>query len=259
LKKQCYYLLASRRSIPSAKLLRDQIKSLNNLNILVTTDIDKLNIILRYGCHLGGPNNILNSIEFIRNCSSKRLFSLLMQENNIYSPIYYRNEKPESFPVLIRKTLNGQHGEGIIYCSSLDEFNENNNNNYWTPFVSLKYELRVHCLNGEIAKVFVKKKHNENDVILNSENSHFSLVEVKDNYKRLFETIEKMNFFLKDSFCALDIGYDEKKKEYFILEGNSAPGLNESTARLYAEYICGANKNNEVTLYDRTEENSSGG
>jgi hypothetical protein len=40
-----------------------------------------------------------------------------------------------------------------------------------------------------------------------------------------------------DNYYAADIGWDSNRKEYFIFEFNSAPGLNENTAKVYAEFL----------------------
>lgn len=38
-------------------------------------------------------------------------------------------------------------------------------------------------------------------------------------------------------FCALDVIYNNKSKKALVLEGNSAPGMENDTIRIYAEYI----------------------
>jgi hypothetical protein len=40
-----------------------------------------------------------------------------------------------------------------------------------------------------------------------------------------------------NAFFALDLGWDNNKKEYLVFEANSAPGLNEHTADIYADFI----------------------
>lgn len=43
--------------------------------------------------------------------------------------------------------------------------------------------------------------------------------------------------FPKMHFCALDVMYHEKRNQAWVIEGNTAPGLENDTVRIYAEYF----------------------
>jgi glutathione synthase/RimK-type ligase-like ATP-grasp enzyme len=47
----------------------------------------------------------------------------------------------------------------------------------------------------------------------------------------------KLKPILIGDFYALDIGRDATNHRYFIFEANSAPGINENTVELYADYF----------------------
>jgi hypothetical protein len=49
-------------------------------------------------------------------------------------------------------------------------------------------------------------------------------------------------FFAGLHFCALDVIYHEKKNRAWVLEGNTAPGLEGNTVDVYADYIQGLAK-----------------
>jgi len=68
----------------------------------------------------------------------------------------------------------------------------------------------------------------------NSSSCRYILQDIsnKDRYKKLRNIISVLKELLgENNFYALDIGYNEDEKDYYIIEGNSAPGLNKETAK----------------------------
>lgn len=244
-------MILTHNSIPSAKVLRNALVSLGYPKILVTKNNNK-NILFRYGSSVpANCSNEINPPEFIKLMANKERFSNFCQNNKITAPIFtkLKNSLPESFPILVRNTLVGMGSEGIFPISSLDELCTMDTNWYWVPYYNLTREYRVHVVNETIVKGFCKKfsgKINKEGIIIrNNENSKFSLIDIndEDKYKKLRGvTSNLINAFakkFKDNvlFFALDIGWGNNEKEYIILEGNSAPGLNEDTAIMYAEIL----------------------
>jgi len=243
-------ILAHSGSIPSTKILRDALVNLGYPKLLVTRNASKP-IIFRYGN--SEPANcyeILNPPSFIRMTSDKKIFSGYCDNIGISAPIFSKLNKvlPDSFPVLVRSTLTGQGSEGIYPVKTLDELSKIDTNWHWVPYYNLKNEYRVHVVCGEIVKVFRKKFEGESEdgiIIRNNSNSHFSLVNTnKDGefvkLKLVVSTlVEELTakFNNYKLFFALDIGWGQNEREYIILEANSAPGLNESTALEYAKRI----------------------
>jgi len=235
-------VLAYKTSHISSKLLRDELQEILKEKIGLTRFPEKIRgKVIRYGN--SSPINVedynLNSPEFIKLCSNKLLFSRLMNENEIYTPIY-RKDRDLTFPLLVRTNLSLSRGRGISIIKDEDEFNNIwKDNFYWTPYIFTQFELRVHILGGEIKKIF--KKIPINDLgelpLRNNEFCHFSLKDSK-HYPKLKELVGKFSSLFGENFyCALDIGWDANKKDYFIFEANSAPGLNANTVKLYAEFI----------------------
>jgi glutathione synthase/RimK-type ligase-like ATP-grasp enzyme len=241
-------ILASKRSLPSARLLRDQLQNLSGKRFILSIHPERLKAPpnIRYG-NSGGvfDESSVNSAEFVRLCADKKQFSDLMRECEIAAPEFFRapmENTYDGFPVLIRESLHLSGGKGIILVCSYDEFRENWRTGYWwTPYIPTKYELRVHVLGGEIARIF-RKEFAEGDEqpefpIRNNACCHFSLRN-PNNYPKVSSLVEKLNEILgTDCFYALDIGWNPVRKEYIIFEANSAPGLNENTSTLYAEFI----------------------
>jgi len=231
--------ILSNTSFISAKLLAEEIKILGE-QCFSTRRIERINrgdFVIRYGStEIHSGIDTLNSLEVIRTCSNKRNFSEVMQENGIFSPIFYRRTpRPEEYPIIVRTTLTSFGGRGMILVENSNDFRYPDA--YWTPYIETTFELRVHILGSNIIRVF-RKEDGEGYIRTSNNGWHFSLREL-ENYPKIIPLIKKICGIpmFSDCFFALDLGWDPKTKQYIVFEGNSAPGLNEHTANLYAEYI----------------------
>ena len=112
-------IISSSSCLPSAKLLRDTLITLGLRKHLITTDRTDINSLFRYGNNMTiqGTDG-LNKAEFINLVAHKNNFSIFCQENDFYSPCFYRGGVPNKYPVLIRTTLTGYGGVGIIVCKN---------------------------------------------------------------------------------------------------------------------------------------------
>jgi glutathione synthase/RimK-type ligase-like ATP-grasp enzyme len=163
-----------------------------------------------------------------------------MKAHDIYSPVY-RVDTPKAYPVIIRKTLTGQGGYGIVVCPDAETFAANWDDAYvWTPFIKTQFELRVHVLGGQVAKIFKKEcvDAEEGDLPIRNLDAGYHFA-VKDAaiYPKVQALVDKVQAVLKGRFYTLDIGWDKETKQYFIFEANSGSGLNPQTAALYADYL----------------------
>jgi glutathione synthase/RimK-type ligase-like ATP-grasp enzyme len=240
------YILTAPVSFPSAKLLRDRISALTKQKIIVTKYEDKVpdkrDILFSYG----QPSQFaqLNTIEFMHLCSNKQSFSKFANDNGFKSPAFSKSVPAEAdFPLIIRTTLHGHGGKGIIICHNREQFDAEWNDAYWwTKFVFTSIELRVHVFDGEVLKIFKKIKQEgleEDDyAIRNLDNGyHFSVRETKV-YPKVIELVKKLHPLFKGAtFYGIDLAYDDVNKEYVIWEINTACGLNEETSNLYADRI----------------------
>jgi glutathione synthase/RimK-type ligase-like ATP-grasp enzyme len=236
-------------SLPSAKILALELQSLVNERVLVTTHPERIKVntkMIRYGNSdfpsLAG-DIYLNSANFIQLCSNKRTLSNLLNEYGFFTPLFFPHfNRPESFPVIVRDSLSTFGGRGIHVCNNINEFNQHNAT--WTPFIKTQFELRVHILGGEVKRIFKKEydldePESEYPIRNLSNGYHFSLKEL-EHYPKvidLFSKISEVEEIGNENYYAADIGWDSNKKEYFIFEFNSAPGLNDNTAKVYAEFL----------------------
>jgi len=239
-------ILTNKSSFPSARILRNPLQDLYNRRILVTSNPEKIRKypFIRYGNSY--PVNIqeetdFNSPNFIRFSSNKLKFSKVMEENEIYSPVYKRNIGELIFPMLIRETLTSFGCRGIHVIKNEEEFQEIwRNTFFWTEYIPLKFELRVHILGGKIIKIFKKELNEPQDLpIRNNSLCHFSLKNL-EKYPKLESFIENLTNIKEvneGKFYSMDIGWDTINKKYFVIEFNTGSGLNENTAEEYAKYI----------------------
>jgi hypothetical protein len=238
-------LLTNTVAFIPARNLRDAIYRKTNkyLTVLSGEPILKEPPLIRYGSSwqsFGIDDTFYNHPERIKVMGNKLLFSTSMGMSGIYSPIFYRELDRMTFPCVIRQTLIAHGGIGIVFCKDENDFKEHwNNNCWWTPFIKMDFELRVHILGGEIKRIFKKIKENEEEFpIRNMENGyHFSLRNI-ENYKKLDILVKRLTeVFGVEAFYSLDVGWDSEKKEYFVIEANSCSGLNSHTVEIYADYL----------------------
>ena len=231
-------ILTNKNSIASARMLRDKIFELSNIYLHVSTKCRNSNIFLRYGnsspCRR--EDWAINRPEFIKICANKDRFAKHLISFGINSVVFHATDKNLTFPLIIRTTLTGYGGKGIILCNNMEDFYDNWDIGYfWTPVIEKKREFRVHIIGGNIVKIMEKVPKSTYDIVLNSKTANFRRKDIK-YFKWMEGVVDKLNTaFGKKSFYAIDIA--ETHNDYVIFEANSAPGLNNYTAKIYAEHI----------------------
>lgn len=234
----------------SAMRLRDELAQLTGEKILVTGNpnrIKKRQLLVRYGNsdRVNGIDTGYNSAAFVMASSNKIRFSRMMAQAGITSPQFYKNQVPQQFPVLIRTMIQGNAGRGIYIAENRQEFNDLWSRRFWwTPWFNTEFEIRAHVFlpNGGgviIPRIFRKVGEDGKRPIRTNDRYRFQLKNV-DRYKKAIESIHQISGMLRDmggKFFALDMGYSKERGEYIIFESNSGPGINENTAREYAQFM----------------------
>lgn len=155
------------------------------------------------------------------------------------------------FPVVCRTVLNGHSGEGIVIAETPEELVEAP---LYTEYVKKKDEYRVHVFNGEA--FFVQRKARrleveEPDWRVRNLAGGFVFVEVpvvrNDVGDHDYEAYDCPNDVIQQAgdavealgldFGAVDVVWNEKEQQAYVLEVNTACGLEERTADKYAEEI----------------------
>lgn len=244
-------ILTHRTGLPSAKLLRDAIHIETGVRYLVTTRSERIRRLhLRYGASasVGCTDTDFNSPNFVALCSDKLAFASYFN-NKFYMPTFIRDRQPtdDEFPIVIRRTLYGWGGKGIVMCPDRETFDSNWRGDYWTRFVKTEMEFRVHVLGGNIGRLFrkvriivdgVRPDEDEFPIrTFKSGNYRYSLWNDTNSFPSLTALVSELSSDIEGKFFALDVGKLPGKDEWFIFEANSAPGINQFTAQVYAKYL----------------------
>ncbi len=241
-------ILANVKSINPARQLRDVIEYNTGVKCRVFASTKYLKhddeVIIRYAnaSAIICKDTKYNQPSFISLCGNKLITSQELVRNNINTITFFNHrEKPDTFPVVIRKTLYGQGGEGIVVVKNQEEFEENNGRNYYySNFFRFTSEYRIHVLGGQIARIFKKVRQEgverKEFPIRNLKNGYdFSLRSNVDAFPKFKELVNKLTPVLTGKFYALDIGMYQE--EPYVIEINSGPGLSSNTADYYANYL----------------------
>lgn len=141
--------------------------------------------------------------------------------------------------VFARKLLGAQEGKGIVVCETPADVPVAP---VYTKYLKKKQEFRVHIFKDEVVSVVEKRLRNDwngpkNARIRNTANGyvfcHQGVVE-PEGLRALALAASKVT---GSDFKGVDVGYNEKKKHLFVIEVNSAPGIEGTNVELYAKCI----------------------
>lgn len=146
-----------------------------------------------------------------------------------------------------RKTLVGSEGKGIVI------FDPKEGNEFkvagvqvFTKYKKKKREFRVHVFQNKAVKIVEKKlKHDwqgpKNSLVRNTVNGYVFCQEVQLTAalkKRIEElAVKASQVCAKSAFRGVDLGYNESKDDLFVIEVNSAPGIEGSNVQHYCDAI----------------------
>lgn len=241
------YILYNTISATTAHDIRAQLEEKTGRRIyLRTTPHPIYPPIIRYGNrnHPYINDTMYNNTSFIGMCINKLLTSRFMESNNINSPIFHsESDRNITYPCLIRTVLTGHGGEGIHIIHNEEEFNNVGFSGfYWTPFVRLSSEYRVLIFDGVPFKIFKKVRADglepDEYPIRNIDRGyHFSVRELDKFPNMLYYIQNHISTLLTTGFYGLDIGKIQDSEEFFVLELNSAPGMNINTSELLVDRL----------------------
>lgn len=142
----------------------------------------------------------------------------------------------EGSVVLCRTILNGHSGNGIIIAESEDQLVDAP---LYVKYVPKKEEYRIHVAFGKV--IHNQRKARNKDVenpdwrIRNHRNGFiFAIGDCNPHPSVLDSAISAVNALSLD-FGAVDVIWNDKKQEAYVLEVNTAPGLQGTTVEKYVE------------------------
>jgi len=141
--------------------------------------------------------------------------------------------------VVCRTLTHSSEGKGIILAETPDEIAPAP---VYTLYKKKKKEFRVHVFRDKVVSVLEKRRKKDwngqtDSKIRNTANGYVfcsgDVVE-PDGLRELALRAAKVT---KSDFKGVDIGYNEKLNELFVIEVNSAPGIEGSNVTKYIEEI----------------------
>jgi glutathione synthase/RimK-type ligase-like ATP-grasp enzyme len=230
-----------KRGSKSAKLLAQKLTALTGRK--VWRGQPKRNWINIFWGWVGNvPQSTLsiNDPQAIKIARDKLLTFEKLQEHDVPIPQYTTNKEEaagwlSSGKTVLARTRTGQGGSGIAVCSdSLVDAP------LYVLYVKKKKEFRVHVANGKAILVQQKRKRRgqEPDNLIRSHRRGWVFCQqnieepdgLRDVAVRAVDSLEL-------DFGAVDVIWNEKKNQCFVLEVNTAPGLCNQTGDLYANSL----------------------
>jgi RimK-like ATP-grasp domain len=113
----------------------------------------------------------------------------------------------------------------------------------YTLYRKKKKEFRVHVFKGQVVHVLEKRKKKEfngevNTKIRNTVNGYVFCSDNVVEPEGIRELALKAAKVTNSDFKGVDIGFNEKLNELFVIEVNSCPGIVNSNINRYVEVIC---------------------
>ena len=156
----------------------------------------------------------------------------------------YRDEIPEdAYPIVCRTVLNGHSGEGIVIADTEDELVDAP---LYVKYIKKDQEYRIHVAGGEV--ISVQRKARKYDVpddevnwrIRNHGNGFVFARNEVEAPDEVTDVATRAVGAMGLDFGAADVVYTRDRKA-FVLEINTAPGLEGTTLTDYVNYFRGGN------------------
>jgi len=192
-------------------------------------------------------SRVLNTQEAVGKCANKLSFFELVKvsKDGPRVPRWTTSSKEaiswitEKVTIVARKVLNGSSGEGIHFMT-FDDPESFVDAPLYTEYVKKKDEYRVHFCAGEIIdyqRKALRSDRRAETVDWRIRNLDSGFVFVRDSVKLPDDVRVQAEKAIKISgldFGAIDLIYNEKEGHGYVLEINTAPGLQGETVTSYA-------------------------
>lgn len=192
--------------------------------------------------------SVLNSPDAVKLASDKLAFFKTV-DGQIPIPEWTQDKETvfdwlNSSTVVIREVLNGHSGKGIVIVENKQEFenylDHRNMGKLYTKYIPKKEEFRLHVVNNEVVDLQQKRRdtnypnpnwsvrNRTNGFIYARENAHLPDENMR-NYA--IEAVKLCGLH----FGAVDMIWNEYRKQGYVLEINTAPGLEGKTVDSYVK------------------------
>lgn len=187
---------------------------------------------------------VLNSAIAVTNASNKRTAFEVMRYNGVQVPEFWTNREdiPDAaFPIVCRTILNGHSGAGIVIANNVGELV---NAPLYVKYVKKLHEFRIHVGRGgtiicEQRKAIPNGTTPTNTLVRNHDNGY---IYVREGFVTPHQVTEQAQAAIESlglDFGAVDVIWNQHYQQAYVLEVNTAPGLEGSTVTDYANYFRG--------------------
>lgn len=231
-------LLSKTMKVKRIKLINSKFKP-SNKKVVINYGSSQYENVVYNNC------KVINDPYYVAVCSNKLKFFNNMINKGINLPEFTTEIKEASewikqgHLVFCRTVLTGHSGEGIVLANNLDELVPCK---LYVKEVKKKQEYRVHVINNKI--VLIQRKARRKDIeevnwkIRNHKNGFVFCI---NDVGELPEDLEEQALLAYKcsslEFCAVDIIYNEKQNKCYVLEINTAPGLQGTTLEIYSKEL----------------------
>lgn len=196
---------------------------------------------------LSRVDRLVNSFEFVSQASNKlRTFQALEKVDGVRIPEFTTSGPTASewlvagVAVVCRTKLTGHSGDGIVLANGKEASLPAAP--LYVKYIKKQKEFRIHVAFGEVIDVQEKRQRKDLSeglvVDYKVRNHHTGWVYCREDIQEPEEmrpmaiaTVRALGL----DFGAVDVIYNEKANQCFVLEVNTAPGLEGTTVEKYAE------------------------
>lgn len=206
-------------------------------------------LIINYGasdCPFVGPH-VANQPDAVAAASNKLTAFETMKAAGVNTPKFWEDYDDiivelldATYPIVCRTKLNGHSGEGIVIANTVDELVDAP---LYVQYVKKQDEYRVHCFRkrGEATSIIsVQRKARRLDV----ENPNWQVRNHANGFVYVRDDVESPEMVLEQAvqalealglaFGAVDVIWNAHEAKAYVLEVNTAPGLEGQTVLDYS-------------------------
>lgn len=182
----------------------------------------------------------------LRKATNKLQFFKKMAENvtsSMIIPNFWENKLDiplSAYPIVCRCVLAGHSGDGIVIAESPDDLVDAP---LYVQYMKKKDEYRVHCASDQIISIQKKARKlevSDDDVNWRVRNLAGGFIYKRDGIDPPANVTAAATTALGASgldFGAVDVIWNEQSGKAYVLEINTAPGLEGTTVKDYAKYF----------------------
>jgi len=193
---------------------------------------------------------IVNRPERVSRAANKLRFFEDMAVNNSgiileFSTSYHTAQQwlEDGAYVCSRAVLSGNSGEGLVITNQLSELP--NNSPLYTKYKPKAAEFRVHVIDCAVVrvqkKVYPKQKNKDKEInwkIRNHENGFiFQAAENSEIPRAVLDAAVTSIQVTQLDFGGVDVIWNQKEQKPYVLEVNTAPGIEGRTLEVYGERL----------------------